>query len=177
MRRAMSGNNGELEVTLDFTDYVAGIFYPVSLAADWGAKDTGPRVGVLHVVWHAKTNKVSFRELRGESHALVVAKFTLQFSAVNLSPPLVRHNSPGRGAEDMDIVAVRQNCKVRKFRFQKLQVGVDSQTVQERAKAATLAGSHGIEDPLEAGTILVVRLFDCSIGTAPLKVNDSQGSR
>ncbi len=23
----------------------------------------------------------------------------------------------------------------------------------------------------------IVRLFDCSIGTAPLKVNDSQGSR
>jgi hypothetical protein len=96
-----------LEVTLDFTDYIACILYPKSLAADWGAKDTGPRVGVLHVDWHAEINEVSFRELRGESHALVVAKFTLQFSAVYLGPPLVRHNRPRWGTEDMDIVAVR----------------------------------------------------------------------
>jgi hypothetical protein len=143
------------EVTLDFTDYAASILHPENLAADRGAKDTGPRVGVLHVVWHAKVNEVSFRVLRGESHALVVTKFTLQFSAVNLSPPLVRHNSPRRGAENMDIVTIREDGKVRVFHFQLLQVRVNSQTVQERAKATTLAGSHGVEDPLEAGTILV----------------------
>jgi hypothetical protein len=32
---------------------------------------------------------------------------------------------------------------------------MDCQAVQERAKAAALAGSHGIEDPLKAYTVLV----------------------
>ena len=47
------------EVTLDFTDYAASILHPEKLAADRGAKDTGPRVGVLHASGQKMTGKFS----------------------------------------------------------------------------------------------------------------------
>ena len=88
-----------LEVALDFAHYVTGVFYPESLAANRSAENASPRASVLHVIWHAKVNEVGFSVLRGEGHALVVTKFTLQFSAVYLSPSFVRQNSPRRRAE------------------------------------------------------------------------------